>query len=201
MGGQALLRDCTSPGELVQLHKLANEQMDIACSFDAKFSKMVFTLLQKMQAAFVGTGGIAKKFIDDMAMAGLNFIRGATAYEAELSSSDAIVFTEGLTNIWLRIADLIKEASAFGLMYEGAQKEFTGLLEWVGTEVKEYLDKQSMADCTVFIDESLQSLRNFSDAFNVSSFILVIMGMTITHHLLLMSLWVNVSQIPLQIFL
>ena len=154
-----------------------------------------------MQAAFVGTGGITKKFIDDMVTAGLNFISDATVYEAELSSSHAVAFTEGLTNIPLRIAGLIKEAAALELMYEGAQKEFTGILEWLSTEVEEYLDKQSMAYCTVFMDESFQSLCNFSDAFNISSFIPVVVGTAITHHLLLTLLQVNVSQIPLQIYL
>ena len=74
-------------------------------------------------------------------------------------------------------------------------------LEWVSMEVEEYLDKQSMADCMVFMDKSFQSLCNFSDAFNVASFVSVVMGTAITHHLLLMSLRVNVSQIPLQIYL
>ena len=104
-----------------------------------------------------------------MAMAGLNFIRDATVYEAELSSSDAVTFAEGLTNIWLWIADLIKEAVALELMYEGVQKEFTGILKWVGVEVKEYLDKQSTLDCMAFMDESFANLCNFSDVFNISS--------------------------------
>ena len=130
MGGQALLQDHTSPGELVELHKLAEEQIEITCCFDAKFSKTAFfALLQKTQMAFVGTGRIAKKFVDDMAMVGLNFIRDATVYEAELSSSDAVAFAEGLSNIWLQIADLIKEAAALELTYEGVQKDFTGILK------------------------------------------------------------------------
>ena len=58
-----------------------------------------------------------------------------------------------------------------------------------------------MADCTTFMDESFGSLCKFSDAFNVSPFILVVVGMVITHHLLLASLWVNVSHFPLKIFL
>ena len=52
-----------------------------------------------------------------------------------------------------------------------------------------------------FMDKSCVNLRNFSDAFNVSSFVPVIVGMAITHHLLLTSLRVNVSSIPLQIYL
>ena len=106
-----------------------------------------------------------------------------------------------LTNIRLQIADLIREAVALELTYEGAQKEFTGILKRVGVEVKDYLDKQSTADCMVFMDESFQSLCNFSDVFNVSPFVPVIVGTAITHHSLLMSLQVNVSHIPLQIFL
>ena len=58
-----------------------------------------------------------------------------------------------------------------------------------------------MVDYTAFLDESFDSLRKFSDAFNVSSFVPVVVGMAITHHLLLNSLWVNVSQFPLKIFL
>ena len=56
MGSQALLKDHTSPAELEELQKLANEQMAIACHFDTKFSNTVFTFLQKTQQAFMGTG-------------------------------------------------------------------------------------------------------------------------------------------------
>ena len=82
--------------ELKQLHELANEQIQIVCHFDAKFSNMAFTLLQKMQEAFVGTSGIAKNFVDDMATASLNFIRDASAYEAELSAMDGVAFVAEL---------------------------------------------------------------------------------------------------------
>ena len=58
-----------------------------------------------------------------------------------------------------------------------------------------------MVDCTTFMDESFDGLHKFSDAFNVSPFIPVVVGMVITHHSLLTSLWVNVSQFPLKIFL
>ena len=58
-----------------------------------------------------------------------------------------------------------------------------------------------MADCTTFMDESFDSLHKFSDTFNVSPFIPVVVGIAITHHLLLTSLWVNVSHFPLKIFL
>ena len=67
--------------------------------------------------------------------------------------------------------------------------------------MKEYLDTQSTVDCTTFMDESFDSLRKFSDAFNISPFIPVVVGMVITHHSLLTSLWVNVSHFPLKIFL
>ena len=49
--------------------------------------------------------------------------------------------------------------------------------------------------------ESFDSLCKFSDAFNVLPFIPVVVGMVITHHSLLTSLWVNVSHFPLKIFL
>ena len=67
--------------------------------------------------------------------------------------------------------------------------------------MKEYLDTQSTVDCTTFMHESFDSLRKFSDAFNVLPFIPVVVGMAITHHSLLTSLWVNVSQFPVKIFL
>ena len=201
IGGQALLQDYTTAAELKQLHELANKQVKIACRFDAKFSDMAFTLLQKIHEAFIGTSGIAQKFVDNMATVALNFIQDATAYKAELLASDGMGFAAGLACIWEWIADLIKEASALELTYEGAQKKFVGILKQVGKEVKEYLDTQSMADCTTFMDESFDSLHKFSDAFNVSPFIPVIVGMVITHHSLLTSLWVNVSHFPLKIFL
>ena len=73
-GGQALLQDCTSAAELSQLRELANEQVKITCSFDAKFSDTAFALQQKTHEAFLGTGGIAWKFVNDMATVGVNFI-------------------------------------------------------------------------------------------------------------------------------
>ena len=99
MGGQALLRDFTTPQELESLRVLANEQVAIARHFDTKFSNKVFTLLKKVHKAFIATGRIAQKFVDDMATASLNFIHDATAYEEELSSSDSVVFAAGLTRI------------------------------------------------------------------------------------------------------
>ena len=131
----------------------------------------------------------------------LNFIWNATAYGAELLALDGMVFAARLACIREQIADLIKEASAIKLTYEGAQKKFAGILEQVGKEVKEYLETQSTADCMTFMDESFDSLCKFSDAFNVSPFVPVIVGTAITHHSLLTSLWVNVSHFPLKIFL
>ena len=131
-----------------------------------------------------------------MATVALNFIQDATAYEAELSALDGMAFVAGLARIREWIADLIKEASALKLTYEGAQKKFASILEQVEKEVKEYLDTQSTADCTTFMDEHFDSLHKFSDAFNVSPFIPVVVGTAITHHLLQTSLRVNVSHFP-----
>ena len=201
MGSQALLWDYTTAVELKPLHVLANEQVLITCHFDTKFSDTVFTLLQKIHEAFIGTSGITQKFVDDMATIALNFIQDTTAYELELSALDGVAFAAGLAHIQGRIADLIKEASSLELTYEGAQKKFVGILERVKKEVKEYLDTRSMADCMTFMDESFDSLRKFSDAFNVSPFIPVVVGTAITHYSLLTSLQVNVSHFPLKIFL
>ena len=128
MGGQALLQDYTTVAELKQLCELANEQVSIACHFNAKFSDMAFTLLRKIHEAFISTSGIVQKFVDDMATVALNFIRDATSYQAELSASDGMAFAAGLACIREWIADLIKEASAPKLTYEGAQKKFANIL-------------------------------------------------------------------------
>ena len=194
IGGQALLRDYTTVVELKQLCALANEQVLITHHFNTKFSDTAFALLQKIHEVFIGTGGIAQKFVDDMAMIALNFIRDATAYETELSALDGVGFMAGLAHIRGWIADLIKEASALELTYEGAQKKFTSILMRV-------LILILMVDCTTFMDESFDSLHKFSDAFNVSPFVPVVVGMVITHHSLLTSLQVNVSHFPLKIFL
>ena len=129
MGSQALLWDYTMAAELKQLRMLANEQVSITRHFNVKFSDTAFALLQKIHEAFIGTSGIAQKFVDDMAKIDLNFIQDTTAYEMELSASDGVVFMAGLACIRGWIADLIKEASALKLMYEGAQKKFAGILE------------------------------------------------------------------------
>ena len=92
MGGQALLWDFTTPQELESLCALANEQVAIAHRFDTKFSNTAFTLLKKVHEAFIVTGGIMQKFVDDMATASLNFICDTTTYEEELSLSDGVVF-------------------------------------------------------------------------------------------------------------
>ena len=97
--GQALLRDFTTPQELESLCALANEQVAIVHHFNTKFSNTAFTLLKKVHEAFIMTGGIAQKFVDDMATASLNFIRDATVYEEELSLSDGVVFVASLTRI------------------------------------------------------------------------------------------------------
>ena len=122
MGGQALLQDYTTAVELKQLCELANEQVSITCHLDTKFSDMAFALLQKIHEAFIGTSGIAQKFIGDMATIALNFIWDATTYETELSASDGMVFAAGLACIRGQIADLIKEASALEPMYEGLRR-------------------------------------------------------------------------------
>ena len=70
MGGQALLWDYTMVVELKQLRELANEQVSIARCFDTKFSNTAFALLQKIHKVFIGTGGIAQKFVDGMATTG-----------------------------------------------------------------------------------------------------------------------------------
>ena len=201
MGGQALLRDFTFPQELESLRALANEQVAIACRFDTKFSNTAFTLLKKVHEAFIMTGGITQKFVDDMATASRNFIRDATAYEEELSSSDGIVFVAGPACIQNRIAKLIREVSELEVVYEESQKKFTGVLKQVEEEVRKYLETQSIVDSTVLMDESFDNLRRYSNSFNISPFIPVVVGTAVMHHALLTSLWVNVSHFPLKIFL
>ena len=99
MGSLTLLWDFTTPQELESLRALANEQVAIAHRFDTKFSNTTFTLLKKVHEAFITTGGIVQKFVDNMSTAGLNFICDATVYEEELSLSDGVVFAAGLTGI------------------------------------------------------------------------------------------------------
>ena len=200
-GGQALLQDFATPQELESLHALANEQVAIAHHFDTKFSNTAFILLKKVHEAFITTGGVAQKFVDDMAMAGLNFIWDAIAYEQELTSSDSEAFAAGLTHIRNWIAKLIREESELEVVYEESQKKFTRVLKQVEEEVRKYLKTQSMADSTAFMDESFNNLWQYSNSFNISPFVPVVVGTVVTHHALLTSLQVNVSHLPLKIFL
>ena len=183
MGSQALLWDFTTPQELESLHALANEQVAIAHHFVTKFSNMVFTLLKKVHEAFIRTSRIVQKFVDDMATAGLNFIRDTTTYEEELSLSDGVVFAASLAHI------------------RKSQKKFAGVLKQVEEEVGKYLETQSTAHSTVFMDESFDNLRQYLNSFNISPFIPVVVGTAVMHHALLTSLQVNVSHFPLKIFL
>ena len=58
-----------------------------------------------------------------------------------------------------------------------------------------------MVHSTAFMDESFDNLQRYSNSFNISPFIPVVVGMAVTHHALLTSLRVNMSHIPLKIFL
>ena len=147
------------------------------------------------------TSGIAQKFVDDMATASLNFIRDATVYEEELLPSDSIVFAASLTGIRNGITELIREALELEVVYKESTKKFAGVLKQVEEELRKYLETQSTADSTVFMDESFNNLQWYSNSFNISSFIPVVVGMVVTHHALLTSLQVNVSHFPLKIFL
>ena len=149
----------------------------------------------------MANSGIAQKFVDDMATAGLNFICDATVYEEELSSSDGIVFVADLTRIQNRITELIREASELEVVYEESQKKFTRVFKQVEEEVGKYLETQSTVDSTIFMDERFDDLRWYSNLFNISPFIPVVVGMVVTYHALLTSLQVNVSHFPLKIFL
>ena len=87
------------------------------------------------------------------------------------------------------------------MVYEESQKKFTGVMKQVEEEVRKYLETQSMVDSTVFMDKSFDSLWRYSNSFNISPFIPVVVGTVVTHHALLTSLQVNVSHFPLKIFL
>ena len=87
------------------------------------------------------------------------------------------------------------------MVYEESQKKFTGVLKQVEEEVRKYLETQSTVDSSAFMDESFDKLRQYSNLFNISPFIPVVVGTVVTHHALLTSLRVNVSHIPLKIFL
>ena len=107
----------------------------------------------------------------------------------------------GLTCIQNQIAELIREASELEVVYKESQKKFAGVLKQVEEEVGKYLETQSMADSTIFMDESFDNLRWYSNSFDISPFIPVVVGMAVTHHALLTSLQVKVSHFPLKIFL
>ena len=111
------------------------------------------------------------------------------------------MFTAGLTRIRNRITELIREASELEVVYEESQKKFTGVLKQVEEEVGKYLKTQATADSTAFMDESFDNLRQYSNSFNISPFIPVVVGTAVTHHALLTSLQVNVSHFPLKLFL
>ena len=147
------------------------------------------------------TGGIAQKFVDDMATASLNFICNATTYEEELSLSDGVVFAAGLTRIQNWIAELIREASELEMVYEESQKKFARVLKQVEEEVGKYLKTQSAADSTIFMGESFDNLWWYSSSFDISPFVPVVVGTVVTHHALLTSLRVSMSHFPLKIFL
>ena len=87
------------------------------------------------------------------------------------------------------------------MVYEESQKKFTRVLKQVEEEVGKYLETQSTADSTVFMDKSFDNLRWYSNSFNISPFIPVVVGTGVMHHALLTSLQVNVSHFPLKIFL
>ena len=74
-------------------------------------------------------------------------------------------------------------------------------MKQVEEEVGKYLETQSTADSSVFMDESFDNLWQYSTLFNISPFIPVMVGRAVTHHALLTSPWVNVSHFPLKIFL
>ena len=79
--------------------------------------------------------------------------------------------------------------------------KFTRVLKQVEEEVGKYLETQSTADSTIFMDETFDNLRRYSNSFNISPFVPVVVGTVVTHHALLTSLRVNVSHFPLKIFL
>ena len=87
------------------------------------------------------------------------------------------------------------------MVYDESQKKFTGVLKQVEEEVGKYLETQATADSTAFMDESFDNLRRYSNSFNVSPFVPVVVGTAVMHHALLTSLQVNMSHFPLKLFL
>ena len=51
------------------------------------------------------------------------------------------------------------------------------------------------------MDESFDNLRWYSNSFNISPFVPVVVGMAVMHHALLTSLQVNMSHFSLKLFL
>ena len=111
------------------------------------------------------------------------------------------MFVAGLTGIRNWITHFIREASELEVVYKESQKKFTGVLKQVKEEVGKYLKTQSTADSTIFMDESFDNLWQYSNSFNISPFVPVVVGTAVMHHALLTSLQVNVSHFPLKIFL
>ena len=62
------------------------------------------------------------------------------------------------------------------MVYEESQKKFTGVMKQVEEEVGKFLETQSTADSTVFMDKSFNSLRRYSNSFNSLPFIPVVVG-------------------------
>ena len=91
--------------------------------------------------------------------------------------------------------------SELEVVYEESRKKFARVLKQVEEEVGKYLETQSTADSTIFMDESFDNLRQYSNSFKISPFIPVVVGTAVTQHALLTSLQVNMSHFPLKIFL
>ena len=87
------------------------------------------------------------------------------------------------------------------MVYEESQKKFAGVLKQVEEEVGKYLETQSAADSTIFMDESFDNLRQYWHSFHISPFIPVVVSAVVMYHALLSSLRVNMSHFPLKIFL
>ena len=87
------------------------------------------------------------------------------------------------------------------MVYKESQKKFARVLKQVEEEVGKYVETQSTVDSTLFMDESFDNLRRYSNSYNISLFFPVVVGTAVMHHALLTSLRVNVSHFPLKIFL
>ena len=87
------------------------------------------------------------------------------------------------------------------MVYKESQEKFTGVLKQLEEEVRKYLKTQATADSTAFMDESFDNLQWYSNSFNISPFVPVVVCTVVTHHALLTSLQVNVSHFPLKLFL